>query len=90
MLNRCAVEIHTLPVNQEYSLNILLLKKLLRPSFVSLRHTDGPPNIWDTSDISRTVFAHPQASSSAPHPQELNPWGTTIEEPLHMCTAEKK
>ena len=26
MLSRCAVEIHTLPVNQEYSLNILLLK----------------------------------------------------------------
>ena len=26
MLSRCVVEIHTLPVNQEYSLNILLLK----------------------------------------------------------------
>ena len=26
MLSRCAAEIHTLPVNQEYSLNILLLK----------------------------------------------------------------
>ena len=26
MLSRCAVEIHTLPVNQDYSLNILLLK----------------------------------------------------------------
>ena len=26
MLSRCAVEIQTLPVNQEYSLNILLLK----------------------------------------------------------------
>ena len=25
-LSRCAVEIHTLPVNQDYSLNILLLK----------------------------------------------------------------
>ena len=28
MLNRYAVEIHELPVNQEYSLNILLLKKI--------------------------------------------------------------
>ena len=28
--------------------------------------------------------------SSAPYPQELNPWSTTIEEPLHMSTAEKK
>ena len=26
MLSRCALEIHTLPVNQEYSLNILYLK----------------------------------------------------------------
>ena len=73
--DRCAVEIHTLPVNQEYSLNILLFKGLLRPSLVSPRRTDGPPNIWDTSGISGNVFAHPQASSSAPYPQELNsPW----------------
>ena len=63
---------------------------LLRPSFVSLRHTDGPPNIWDTSCISGNVFAHPQASSSAPYPQELNStWRKTIEEPIHMSTAEK-
>ena len=34
-------------------------------------------------------FANPHASSSAPYPQELNPWETTIEEPLHMSTAEK-
>ena len=30
---------------------------LLRPSFVSPRRTDGPPNIWDTSGISGNVFA---------------------------------
>ena len=34
-------------------------------------------------------FANPHASSSAPYPQELNPWGTTIEEPRHMSTVEK-
>ena len=63
---------------------------LLRPSFVSPRRTDGPPNIWDTSGKSGNVFAHPQASSSAPYPQELNsPWKKTIEEPIHMSTAEK-
>ena len=63
---------------------------MLRPSFVSPRRTDGPPNIWDTSGISGNVFANPQASSSAPYPQELNsPWKKTIEEPLHMSTAEK-
>ena len=45
---------------------------MLRPPFVSPRRTDGPPNIWDTSGISGNVFANPQASPSAPNPQELN------------------
>ena len=62
---------------------------MLRPSFVSLRHTDGPQNIWDASGISGNVFANPHASSSAPYPQELNPWRKTIEEPIHMSTVEK-
>ena len=62
---------------------------MLRPSFVSPRRKEGPPSIWDTHGISGNVFAHPHASSSAPYPEELNPWGTTIEEPRHMCTAEK-
>ena len=63
---------------------------LLRPSFISRRHTDGRPNISDTSGKSGNVFAHPQASSSAPYPQELNStWRKTIEEPIHMSTAEK-
>ena len=29
---------------------------LLRPSFISQRHLNGPPNIWDTSGISGNVF----------------------------------
>ena len=62
---------------------------LLRPSFISQRHTDGPPNIWDTSGTSGNVFAHPQASSTAPYPQELNPCRKIIEEPTHMSAAEK-
>ena len=63
---------------------------LLRPSFISQRQTKEPPNTWDTSGISGNVFAHPQTSSSAPYPQELNStWKKTIEEPLHMSTAEK-
>ena len=61
----------------------------MRPSFVSPRRKEGPPNFWDTSGISGNVFANPQASSSAPYPQELNSlWKKTIEEPLHMSTAE--
>ena len=63
---------------------------MLRPSFVSPRRKEGPPCIWDTHGISGNVFANPQASSSAPYPQELNPWGTTIEEPLHSSTVREK
>ena len=63
---------------------------MLRPSFVSPRRKEGPPSIWETHGISGNVFAHPQASSSAPYPQELNStWKKTVEEPIHMSTAEK-
>ena len=67
----------------------LIPEGMLRPSFASPRRKGGLPDIWDTPGISGNVFANPHASSSAPYPQELNPWGTTIEEPLHMSTAEK-
>ena len=63
MLSRCAVEIHTLPVNQEYSLNILLLKRLLRPSFVSPRHTtDGPPKYLGYIRYNQETFLHTPTS----------------------------
>ena len=35
------------------------------------------------------VFADPDASSSAPYPQELNQWNSSIEKPLHSSTVEK-
>ena len=38
---------------------------------------DGPPSIWDTHGISG-VFANPTASSSAPYPQESNPWVSNV------------
>ena len=68
---------------------------MLRPSFISQRQTEEPPNIRDTSGISGNVFAHPQASSSAPYPQGLNSskwntWRKTTEEPIHKSIAEKK
>ena len=63
---------------------------MLKPAFISQRQDEEPPNIRDTSGISGNVFAHPQASSSAPYPQELNStWKKTIEEPIHMSIAEK-
>ena len=48
-----------------------------------------PPSIWDTHGISGNVFANPDALSSAPYPQELNQWSSSIEEPLHSSTVEK-
>ena len=62
---------------------------MLRHSFVSPRRKERPPSIWDTHGISGNVFANPPASSSAPYPQELNQWNSSIEEPLHTSTAEK-
>ena len=50
---------------------------------------EGPPSIWDTHGISGNVFANPVASPSAPYPQELNPWSSGTEEPLHSSTVEK-
>ena len=51
--------------------------------------TEGPPSIWDTHGFSGNVFANPAASSSAPCPQELNPWSSHMSEPIHSSTAEK-
>ena len=62
---------------------------MLRPSFVSPRRKEGPPCIWDAPGISGNVFANPHASSSAPYPQELHQWISSIEEPLHTSTVEK-
>ena len=44
---------------------------------------NGPPRIWDTHGISGNVFANPAASSSAPYPQELNPWSSQKSEQIH-------
>ena len=47
---------------------------------------DGPPSIWDTHGISGNVSANPDASSSAPYPQELNPCSSGRAEPIHSST----
>ena len=62
---------------------------MLRHSFVTPSRREGPPSIWDTHGISENVFANPDASSSAPYPQELHQWNSSIEEPLHSSTVEK-
>ena len=62
---------------------------MLRHSFVSPSRREGPPSSWDTHGFSGNVFADPPASSSAPYPQELHQWNSSIEEPLHSSTVEK-
>ena len=62
---------------------------MLRQSFVTPSRREGPPSIWDTHGMSGNVFANPDASSSAPYPQELHQWNSSIEEPLHSSTVEK-
>ena len=49
---------------------------------------NGPPSIWDTHGTSGNVFADPVASSTAPYPQELNPWISYVSEPTspHMMS----
>ena len=62
---------------------------MLRRSLGMPSRKNGPPSIWDTHGISGNVFANPDASSSAPYPQELHPWSSGISEPIHSSTAEK-
>ena len=62
---------------------------MLRHSFVTPSRREGPPSIWDTHGISGNVFVNPDASSSAPYPQELHQWNSSREEPLHSSTVEK-
>ena len=62
---------------------------MLSRSFGMPSRREGPPSIWDTHGISGNVFANPDASSSAPYPQELNQWSSSIGEPPHSSTVEK-
>ena len=41
---------------------------------------NGPLSTWDTHGKSGNVFANPTASSSAPYPQESNPWRSNVSE----------
>ena len=45
-----------------------------------LGRNDEPPDIWNTHGISGNVFANPTASSSAPYPQQSNPWVSNVSE----------
>ena len=53
---------------------------MLSRSFGVPSHREGPPSIWDTHGFSGNVFANPDASSSAPYPQESNPLVSNVSE----------
>ena len=62
---------------------------MLRHYFVTPSRREGPPSIWDTHGISGNVFVNPDASSSAPYPQQLHQCNSSREEPLHSSTVGK-
>ena len=68
MLSRLAVEIPHVTSPPGLFPRHPPFEGMFRPLFSSQRRNEEPPNIWDTSGISGNVFAHPQASSSAPYP----------------------
>ena len=53
---------------------------MLSPSLGMPSRKNGPPSILDTHGISGNVFANATASSSAPYPQESNPWISNVSE----------
>ena len=63
---------------------------IISRSFGVPSRKEGPPNIWDIHGMLGNVFANPDASSSAPYPQELNQWSSSIEEPLHSSTVGER
>ena len=88
MLDQYAVDIPTSPVNLCFPPHPVPGGMLSRSIGMPSRR-EGPPSIWDTHGISGNVFANPHASSSAPYPQELHQWNSSIEEPLHPSTVEE-
>ena len=80
MLNQYAVDNPTLPVNQCFSHLIQIPGGMLSRSLGMPSRNNGPPSIWDTHGTSGNVFANPTASSSAPYPQESNPWISDVSE----------
>ena len=90
MLNQFAVEIPTLPVDQCLSHLIRYLKDCWGILWYRRAAKKGRQAFGTHMVYRETFFANPHASSSAPYPQELNQWRTSIEEPLHTSTAERK
>ena len=57
-------------------------------SFGVPSRNNGPPSFWYTWFIGKH-FVNPTASSSAPYPQELDPWSSHMSEPIRSLQAGK-
>ena len=89
MLNKSAVEIPTLQSTSVF----LTSSDSWRDVEAFFRNAEpqrrAAKHFGHTWYISGNVLANPVASSSAPYPQELHQWNSSIEEPLHSFTVEK-
>ena len=72
MLNQFTTEIPTLPHP--------IFEGMLSHSIGMPSRKERPPDIWDMHGKSGNVFANPTASSSAPYPQESDPWISNVSE----------
>ena len=89
MLNHNAVDYPTFPVNQRYFPPYREPGGMLSRPRRMLSRKEKPADIWDTHGFLGNVFANPAASSSAPYPQELNPWSSNLSENIHSSHAAK-
>ena len=89
MLNQYAADNPTLPVDQCFSHLIQILVECQAVLWERQAATMGRQAFGTHMVYRETFFANPAASSSAPHPQELNPWSSRVSEPIHSSTAEK-
>ena len=89
MLNQCAVDIPTLPVDLCHSHLIQFLvecEAVLQECRAAKMGRQAPGTHMENRE---SFIANPPASSSAPYPQELNPWSSHMSEPIHSSPAEK-
>ena len=79
MLNQYAVDNPTLPVNHCFS-HLIQIRAECQAVLWECRAATKGRQVFGTHGVSGNVFANPTASSSAPYPQESNPWISHVSE----------
>ena len=78
MLNQYAVDYPTLPINLCFSHLIQILLECKAVLWECRAAEKGRQVFGRHMEDRETFFANPVASSSAPYPQELNPWSSNV------------